>query len=903
MRCLSSSGGFGYEIQATLLSPLSVTLLLDILACLGWVLWLIFAVDVARCVPHALRGIRPPAAGPLHALAGVLLAAIALGLLGPRSPTPREAPIAAYLDAVPVATQTYHSPARATGFVRLVDELPQAPVQPGTVIVQPPHAGVHDSLWRIAERALGDGDRWPELFHANQGRPQPDGDTLTNPHFIRPGWVLTLPDPPPATAEQPPATVEQSSSPQPVPIAPPSPETPPPTTPPSTTRPPVTPSPTRHLTPAPAPAPARGHGGSVTVTGGGGIVLAGGGFLALSLASAVAAALVLRRRRRLRRYLPGSGDREQPPPLAPIVHALRIAHDQHDLGLSNDNDDADDSMGVGEVIVTERDIEPVDIEPELEPAPSFEPSVEIGVRDGRAQAVDLAALRGLGLTGAGAHACARALLVHLLATTTATVVMPEHDALALLGGELPTSARLRITTDLDAAITDLNGHLDSDTHDQPVSVVVATVDTPQDAGLQSLLDNGSSHGVTGVLLGHWPAGATRRIRGDGIVTAASPTHDHDLRGARLFHLDAADTRDLLDLFATEPDTPTLEEPGPPAASLVEPASDAAGLGDRDDDPAPKGEEDDPRCPEVCESSTAVPLEAPEPAVTQPTTEDEVLETFSAEPSTEDDEPSAAEAVSERALALTVFGPPTLTWTTPGEVRDLTPQFAPKHIALLVLLALYPEGTSRDVVRDALWPTNTGTGKRPYNAFYATLSQVRKILSRATDGQVADLIDQHGDHIAVNGDRVEVDYWDFHDADHAARTATSDEQRLAAYSRIAAVYRGRLADGLSALWLDTPAEHAHRTVLDALSGMAASCRGSDPQRQLALLEHARMLNPDNEAIYREIMTAQAELGLTDAIGRTLHLLTTTLADLGAHPDPATVNLARTLQHREHRRVAS
>jgi two-component SAPR family response regulator/LysM repeat protein len=50
-----------------------------------------------------------------------------------------------------------------------------------------------DSLWRIAERELGSGFQWREIYRLNEGRRYADGRSLTNPHLIYPGWVLELP--------------------------------------------------------------------------------------------------------------------------------------------------------------------------------------------------------------------------------------------------------------------------------------------------------------------------------------------------------------------------------------------------------------------------------------------------------------------------------------------------------------------------------------------------------------------------------------------------------------------------------------------------------------------------------------------------------------------------------------
>ncbi|WIX91987.1 hypothetical protein [Amycolatopsis sp. DG1A-15b] len=59
-----------------------------------------------------------------------------------------------------------------------------------------PHADNPEdiTLFKIAERALGDGRRFPEIFQLNQGRPRPDGTPFTDAAAIEPGQVLQLPE-------------------------------------------------------------------------------------------------------------------------------------------------------------------------------------------------------------------------------------------------------------------------------------------------------------------------------------------------------------------------------------------------------------------------------------------------------------------------------------------------------------------------------------------------------------------------------------------------------------------------------------------------------------------------------------------------------------------------------------
>jgi nucleoid-associated protein YgaU len=125
-----------------------------------------------------------------------------------------------------------------------------------------------DTLSAIAERELGDADRYPEIVQASQHLVQPDGLKLTDADEIRPGWRLNLPADTPVAAE-PPAEVEPPVQSAPAADAPAEPSAPAqdPTPPPADTTPSPEPS-TATSPPAPsAPAVvAPGHGAGTSGT-------------------------------------------------------------------------------------------------------------------------------------------------------------------------------------------------------------------------------------------------------------------------------------------------------------------------------------------------------------------------------------------------------------------------------------------------------------------------------------------------------------------------------------------------------------------------------------------------------------------------------------------------------------
>ncbi len=225
------------EVGQLLTGPDTGRLLAVVLTAGFWLGWSAFVVLV-MLETFALIGrrqpLRLPAFGPMQELVRTLVACVALlsvpatvSLTSPPAAPPTLA-VALIPAAAPQQAAAEHDDAAAEPATHQWDR-PAAPARPvmdrtattpssasrpaavgPTYQVLAMHDGQRDTLWRIAEQHLRDPLRWPEIYQLNAGKPQPDGAALTDPHWIRPGWLLLLPAdatglPAPPTTGSPPA--------------------------------------------------------------------------------------------------------------------------------------------------------------------------------------------------------------------------------------------------------------------------------------------------------------------------------------------------------------------------------------------------------------------------------------------------------------------------------------------------------------------------------------------------------------------------------------------------------------------------------------------------------------------------------------------------------------------------
>ncbi|MFF4484791.1 hypothetical protein ACFY1A_48735 [Streptomyces sp. NPDC001520] len=149
---------------------------------------------------------------------------------------------------------------------------------------------------------------------------------------------------------------------------------------------------------------------------------------------------------------------------------------------------------------------------------------------------------------------------------------------------------------------------------------------------------------------------------------------------------------------------------------------------------------------------------------------------------------------------------------------------------------------------------------------------------------------------LDPERVSVDFWKAYKSLDAARSGHSNEHCLAALQRIGELYRGDLAEDVTAEWIEAPREALRRDVLDAFSALAHTIDDTDPERALILLERARTLDRTTRPSTRASPASRPALASQDAITRTLALLTKTLAEIGEHPSQETVAFCAFLQRR-------
>ncbi|MFJ9752306.1 hypothetical protein [Streptomyces chartreusis] len=170
----------------------AVFLLLLVVA--GWIGWAQFAFCAVREFIAQLRGRTwhaPRGLGSSQRAAALLIGSILVLL-------PTSSALASDAQAAP-ATTAAHIPGHTTPAPHATSA-DQAHTSAASTSASRASYTVREtlpaeSLWAIAERELGDGERWREIAELNEGRAMVDGQVFRANSFLQPGWQLQMPDP------------------------------------------------------------------------------------------------------------------------------------------------------------------------------------------------------------------------------------------------------------------------------------------------------------------------------------------------------------------------------------------------------------------------------------------------------------------------------------------------------------------------------------------------------------------------------------------------------------------------------------------------------------------------------------------------------------------------------------
>ncbi|MET8102678.1 LysM peptidoglycan-binding domain-containing protein [Streptomyces sp. NPDC005236] len=162
-----------------------------VLVAVGWIGWAQFTFCTLRELAAQLRGRRwhaPRGLGASQRAAALLVGSILVLL-------PASSALASDAQASPATTAT-HTPGQASESEQNSragqDPHGLATEASGSYTVREMRPA--ESLWSIAERELGDGERWREIAGLNEGRTMADGHVFRSNSFLQPGWKLAMPE-------------------------------------------------------------------------------------------------------------------------------------------------------------------------------------------------------------------------------------------------------------------------------------------------------------------------------------------------------------------------------------------------------------------------------------------------------------------------------------------------------------------------------------------------------------------------------------------------------------------------------------------------------------------------------------------------------------------------------------
>ncbi|MCX5206899.1 LysM peptidoglycan-binding domain-containing protein [Streptomyces sp. NBC_00237] len=832
------------DLLTRLSQPVSDPFVLQVLALVGWVCWGYFLATLVRelCwvvakLPALLRDAtllrRRTATLPAHrAAAALLVGTVLIGVCG--------------LGRLPAASAEAHAvtslaqPVAATALQQVLAATPAGAPRPAYTSYR---VLAGDTLWDLAAQHLGDPLKWREIYQLSCTIRQKDGQLLSDPDLILPGWELHLPNlagPPLPPSSRPSA--------------------------------PTVPSPRGDAVPAPllpaAPSPSVSGGASESASPAArageeahrpvAIGLGTASLIGVTTAAGIAAALGYARKHAARRR-------------TPRLDALTAPVGEEGLLLADSVKASNRAYLAARAARHHTPDGPPRHTAPADPQPPG--TVTLAESGGREVAVDVLAVPGgVHLYGDGARDALRALVIAIAAAAERLRPGPPHVRLIVpapvLARLLPDAVELgpawQVVATVGAALDVAEHvlleharhrqHLDVRDADAGPAFHILLLDGTEDTyarRLETLAGRAKPGELAVVTCQNTSPGTAWHT----VTAAADGTAGGDLSAlhqATLFLLAPQPAVDLLAALSRARDQHSPRTPAPSEADDETPAADGESPGRR----------------------SAVPLSDPPRPSEQAST-----------PSVGPGSASSVRAVHIRlfsGFSLSVRGKEcALAETRKEETREF-----------LALLAAHPGGLRGEEIADRM--QISGSATEVHRRVANLRRNVRRILRDATGQQEVAFVVPHGQRHRLDPQHISTDVAHFTDALQQAVTADSPYGRAEALQHATDTYTGPLCDGADYLWAIDLREALHRRAVDALALLAdhTAQHSADPEPALALLNRAADLDPTNEHLYQRIIQLQLALDRNDAAQRTLRLLTTRLADIDACPDPATLALLHT-----------
>ncbi|MEW2471073.1 hypothetical protein AB0919_39740 [Streptomyces sp. NPDC046994] len=163
-----------------------------LLVAVGWIGWAQFTVCAVRELIAQMRGRTwhaPRGMGASQRAAALLIGSILVLL-------PTSSALASDAQAAPATAAALTSGQAAQASQSAADTRQASPTSATTAfprVYTVRETRPAESLWSIAERELGDGERWREIAVLNEGRTMVDGTVFRANSFLQPGWQLEMP--------------------------------------------------------------------------------------------------------------------------------------------------------------------------------------------------------------------------------------------------------------------------------------------------------------------------------------------------------------------------------------------------------------------------------------------------------------------------------------------------------------------------------------------------------------------------------------------------------------------------------------------------------------------------------------------------------------------------------------